>query len=336
MPSQEETVLCRYHYNPLDHLVSISLLEQVALQRFYCKSRLTTEIQGQVECSIFQQGDQLLAQRQRQGDAVETTLLATDQQRSVLLTRGVQPHAIAYLPYGYRPADSGLLSVLGFNGERPDSVTGHYLLGNGHRAFNPVLMRFNSPDRLSPFGKGGINPYAYCHGDPVNFGDPTGQFVEMLGTALKLTKTVLKGTWKTYVLGLRPRPPGLLGAATVFAQIGSAGTIVGHSMKVADLPLADTLLNIGKTALTMSAVLKTTHKVSKVIKNGDLLKSFRNRISYFSGNKPPSEILLTEVVVVPNQFNPGQIVRADAPNSTPTSSVAQVASEVRNPKLKID
>ena len=72
--------------------------------------------------------------------------------------------------------ESGLLSLLGFNGERPDPVTGCYLLGNGYRAFNPVLMRFNSPDSLSPFGKGGLNAYAYCSGDPVNLSDPSGHF----------------------------------------------------------------------------------------------------------------------------------------------------------------
>jgi RHS repeat-associated protein len=63
---------------------------------------------------------------------------------------------------------------MGFNGERPDLVTGHYLLGNGYRAFNPVLMRFNSPDSWSPFGKGGLNSYAYCGGDAVNRSDKSG------------------------------------------------------------------------------------------------------------------------------------------------------------------
>lgn len=64
--------------------------------------------------------------------------------------------------------------LLGFNGQPRDPLTGHYLLGNGYRAFNPVLMRFNSPDNASPFGKGGLNAYAYCLGDPVNMHDPTG------------------------------------------------------------------------------------------------------------------------------------------------------------------
>ncbi|MDB5994231.1 MAG: hypothetical protein JWP42_1367, partial [Pseudomonas sp.] len=33
---------------------------------------------------------------------------------------------------------------------------------------------FNSPDSWSPFGKGGLNAYAYCSGDPVNSSDSSG------------------------------------------------------------------------------------------------------------------------------------------------------------------
>jgi RHS repeat-associated protein len=174
MPSQNEEVLCTYHYDPLDSLIGFNSAKPDALQRFYCKTRLATEIQGLARCSIVQQGDQLLAQQKRLGDAQETALLATDQQRSVMQTVGGHSLPIVYSPYGHLRAESGLTSLLGFNGERPDAVTGHYLLGNGFRAFNPVLMRFNSSDSLSPFGKGGLNSYAYCLGDPVNGSDPTG------------------------------------------------------------------------------------------------------------------------------------------------------------------
>jgi RHS repeat-associated protein len=146
------------------------------VERFYTLAHLTTELQGQTSWTVFQQDTQLLALQQRQGDEVDSQLLATDQQRSVLhAIDGGQHWQKVYTAYGHRYAESGLSSLLGFNGERPDPVTGHYLLGNGHRAFNPVLMRFNSPDRLSPFGRGGLNPYAYCLGDPVNRSDPTGQ-----------------------------------------------------------------------------------------------------------------------------------------------------------------
>ncbi|MNC10696.1 hypothetical protein D3C75_583630 [compost metagenome] len=173
--STRETVLCRYHYDPLDRQNGCTALQQPVIQRFHCKSRLATEIQGSARWSILQHDDQLLAQQNRLDAKVSTTLLATDQQRSVLnALEATQPNPLAYTPYGHRPAKNSLLSLLGFNGERPDPVTGHYHLGNGYRQFNPVLMRFNSPDSWSPFGEGGLNTYGYCDGDPVNRADPTG------------------------------------------------------------------------------------------------------------------------------------------------------------------
>ncbi|WP_459730528.1 RHS repeat-associated core domain-containing protein [Pseudomonas sp. MHK4] len=137
----------------------------------------------------------------------KTILLATDQQRSVLnALNATQPHLLAYTPYGHRPLANGLLSLLGFNGELPDSVTGHYHLGRGYRQFNPVLMRFNSPDSWSPFGKGGINAYAYCGGEPVNRSDSTGHtwrplkiFLRKIGAMKKTAEpeTVVKiGAWQ--------------------------------------------------------------------------------------------------------------------------------------------
>lgn len=189
MPADARDVLCRYHYDPLDRLVGTTPTEDDGLQRFYCKSRLATEIQGPVQRSIFQQGEQLLAQQDQQGDLAETSLLATDQMRSVLqVLKANRPSPIAYSPYGNRPIKNGLLSLLKFNGERSDPFTGHYLLGNGYRAFNPVLMRFNSPDNISPFGYGGLNPYAYCLGDPVNRYDDSGHVSWMGGLASGLAE----------------------------------------------------------------------------------------------------------------------------------------------------
>ena len=168
--------LCEYKYDALDRLINQHQPNAPTHQRFYCKSRLATEIHGTLWHSIIEHDDLLLAEQKREGSTTDTTLLATDLQRSALntLKQGVAPHPVAYSPYGHRPALGGLLSLLGFNGERPDLTTGHYLLGNGYRAFNPVLMRFNSPDSLSPFGKGGFNAYVYCLSDPINKGDTDG------------------------------------------------------------------------------------------------------------------------------------------------------------------
>ncbi|KTB74210.1 MULTISPECIES: RHS repeat-associated core domain-containing protein [Pseudomonas] len=175
MTSSAQAVLCRYRYDPLDRLASSSLAGQEDIQRFYQKNVLATEIQGALRSTVFQHEDRLLAQQRHVDDLVDTTLLATDQQRSVLqLVDNTGVESVAYSVYGHHPAESGLTSLLGFNGERRDPATGHYLLGNGYRAYNPVLMRFNSPDSLSPFGEGGLNTYGYVGGDPVGFGDPSG------------------------------------------------------------------------------------------------------------------------------------------------------------------
>jgi RHS repeat-associated protein len=213
MESTKAILRCRYSYDPLDRLISQLQPDASAHQRFYCKSRLATEIQGAIGFSVFQNNDLLLAQSKNQGGAVESTLLATDLQRSVLhtLTADQQQHPIAYSLYGHHQAESGLTSLLGFNGERPDPVTGHYLLGNGYRAFNPVLMRFNSPDNLSPFGRGGLNSYSYCLGDPINFLDPNGhitlsirQIVLLKGVVNYLQK--LKNARKFFSVNGTPLP----------------------------------------------------------------------------------------------------------------------------------
>lgn len=59
-----------------------------------------------------------------------------------------------------------------YAGERIESDTGYYLLGN--RQYSPVLRRFLNPDPVSPFDDGGLNRYTYCGGDPINRVDPSG------------------------------------------------------------------------------------------------------------------------------------------------------------------
>ena len=164
-----QTILSRYTYDPLDRLASRTPLAEAMAQRFYKAGQLVTEIQGAEQRTYLRSDSQLLAQK----NLTASALLGTDPQNSVLHAEDI---AIAYAPYGHREAVTGLPGLPGFNGEQPDPVTGHYLLGNGYRAYNPILMRFNSPDSLSPFGEGGLNAYAYCVGDPVNRSDPTGHF----------------------------------------------------------------------------------------------------------------------------------------------------------------
>ena len=84
------------------------------------------------------------------------------------------PQPVCFTPYGHSGAIGDAAIATGFNGVPFDIYANCYHLGQGYRAFFPGLMRFSSADSLSPFGVGGLNAYAYCKGDPVNYGDPQG------------------------------------------------------------------------------------------------------------------------------------------------------------------
>ena len=234
--------LTHYAYDPLDRLRTTAVGAQPATQRFYNHERLSTIRQGEHSQTVFQHHDQLLAEKHTS----ETLLLGTDQQHSVLHSlSGSHKHLCVYSPYGHHRVQSEQQSLLGFNGEAPDPITGHYLLGNGHRGYNPVLMRFNSPDTLSPFGAGGVNPYSYCLGDPVNRVDPNGQFsISILAPAVLA------------IAGLAGTINGAIPAVGFYASFkavkaGTAQTV--HYMKVAGVGLTAAAGVVGATRLSMAA-----------------------------------------------------------------------------------
>lgn len=148
---------------------------------------------------------------------------------SVSLCRSVR-----YDPYGIQPDRSA--SLLAFNGEFQDRLTGIYLLGNGRRAYSPALRRFLSADRLSPFSQGGINGYAYCLGDPVNRMDPSGENsvkvianIVWLGKRAKAHMSNLKGLKKLDNLNKWVKKGGVVLAAL---GVPGAGCIATASVAV--------------------------------------------------------------------------------------------------------
>jgi RHS repeat-associated protein len=153
----------------------------------------------------------------------------------------------AWSPYGKGDATDGLP---GFNGERPDPVSGAYHQGNGYRAYNPVLRRFNCPDSLSPFGAGGINPYAYCLGDPVNRTDPTGHI-----------------SWQG-IVGIVTGVIGLgLSLFTAGASIAAAGSVTAALSSVSRLGLTIGLMGVAAdvTAIASGATEDVNPEVSSVL-----------------------------------------------------------------------
>jgi RHS repeat-associated protein len=192
-----------YGYDALDRLASQGVSTADTRQLYYRGGERVNETRGPAnqDVRLIKTGGTCVGV----SDGSGLTLTAGDHHDSLLWSRDTRQEnaeQYAWTPYGSGQATDGLPA---FNGERADPVSGTYHLGNGYRAYSPVLMRFTCPDSLSPFGGGGVNPYAYCAGDPVNITDPSGHrgmpdyFGGMLMagmTIVGLAAALLSGGWR--------------------------------------------------------------------------------------------------------------------------------------------
>lgn len=234
--------LISYRYDALDRLIGVEPVGAPASTRVYRDGRIATQLEGEQQRSVLESGGYVLAQSTHSGSSIVNSLLGCDQQGSVLQSvTGNQIQRSVYTPYGGSDVVGGLQSLLGFNGEQPDPVTGCYLLGNGYRAYNPVLMRFHSPDSMSPFDSGGVNPYAYCEGDPVNMTDPTGHFSwrKLLGIVISVAAIAL-----------------------TVATLGSSAPLTGPLIVAAALNIGAELLSI---AGEVTSLLAPTSKAGSIL-----------------------------------------------------------------------
>lgn len=176
MESEGHMKLHSYVYDALDRLV-IYRNALTTFERFYCGHSLACEIQGGSGYSFVQASGMLLAQCCASSVRERVSFLCVDQQNTTqIIFSNLEISHRSYTPFGYHFRQVEPIAPLGFIGEYRDLVTGYYILGHGYRAYSPVLMRFVSPDSLSPFREGGLNAYAYCKGDPLNFQDNNGHF----------------------------------------------------------------------------------------------------------------------------------------------------------------
>ena len=242
------------------------------------------------------------------------SLLASDRQRSILFTSSA---SCSYAPFGSRGQQAGA-HRLGYTGTLSEAFTEHYLLGNGYRGFNPLLMRFNSPDSWSPFGKAGVNAYAYCLNDPMNASDPSGHIKH--STGWERVRQTLK-----FSLGgrqLQPRPDTLASRAVrVLERQGRILPTESAQMVAGDISGAGPLYDrIGSRPPSPSAssyqpVLRRGVFDPLDVRNmvhlypaelGRYVKAVpgaRERISIYS--KGQAELYLRTVHANPDDFEPG-------------------------------
>ncbi|GAB1615051.1 RHS repeat-associated core domain-containing protein [Pseudomonas sp. NGC7] len=130
--------------------------------------------------SLIQAAGMRLVERKVANGLQQTMMLASDGMGSVIGESGTRSKSVAYSPYGFQ---RGMESLIGFAGQMQSLLPIGYFLGNGYRFFDAVTNRFNSPDEFSPFGRGGVNAYVYCGGDPVNRTDPSGHMIYYVGSS---------------------------------------------------------------------------------------------------------------------------------------------------------
>ncbi|MDI2595510.1 hypothetical protein POF45_29405 [Pseudomonas sp. 681] len=266
-----------YRYDGHDHLLAVKPQGKSETLRFYQGDRLSDTLQDGQHTQLLYRGNHPLGQ-QTPGDDSRTLLLLTDAKQSVIgESQDSELRTAVYSAYGERSSEDTLQSLLAFNGEVRDPESGWYLLGHGYRAYNPGLMRFHSPDSLSPFGAGGPNCYMYCAGNPIAFSDPTGhrrrrggQFVNNPWFAAVVGGPAIVLGIIASVVTLNPAPlaavvntlvastAGAAGASA--ATAATAGAVASHVV-LAAASLSTTyngLLNLGMTLFGIGVDQLTT------------------------------------------------------------------------------
>lgn len=223
-------VSCEYRYDPSGHLTD-RVINGELTRSFYSADQLTHERRAEDVCTVVGDGGSLFALTKISAAVRSTVLLGTDAQGSVRLQdheplRTYTAHGAEFEPDSTQP--------FGFAGERRDEFTGWYIPG-GYRPYDPLLMCFLAPDDESPFGRGGLNPYAYCGGDPVNRVDPDGH------------------SWTSYVLA------GIGIAIGISAMISTFG---------AAAPSVAALFTVGLSSLSLGGAMAIGTAAFSVVSMG--------------------------------------------------------------------
>ncbi|MFA1029387.1 YD repeat-containing protein [Pseudomonas syringae pv. helianthi] len=340
----------QFAYDGHNHLTAVTQGSDDATLRFYEGDRLSNTVQGQTRTQYLSDGDTPLGQQQV-GDSASTALLLMSNASNSVIGEIQQSElrTAVYNAYGERSSDDELQSLLAFNGEIRDPSCGWYLLGKGYRAYNPELMRFHSPDSMSPFGAGGLNPYGYCIGNPIAFQDPTGHSVGQLYYNQHETNTLALGiTWGAAALGiafsaasfgaLSPVMMAVVGVG-IATDIASAGLITA-GLTNKDPEQADKLMQYGYLlGMANSAIgfwgagKSALRSASKKLANGGIDIGTQTTPSLGGISAATSRNSLDDIDL--QLFDPKKTTPPRSPSSSSSSSSSSLASGSRTRKSSI-
>lgn len=262
--------------------------------------------------------------------ASRTLLLATDLAQSVLSDlRAQKLNHHAYTPYGFHSGPQAAGPHLGFNGQLREP-TGWYHLGNGHRVYNPVLMRFHSPDRLSPFGKGGLNAYAYCGADPINYQDPTGKFSVAIARLAQLIETTFLHAGIIAANAVGPVARGWQLVAARVSTVGSLTAISGSVLQLAGVSAGAVVSNLGTGLSVLAVFVRTFSAISNHLRAQTLWQTVKENVTNltrgtaFQRAAPPD---IEMGVQRPSSFPPGRLTSLE-PDPSPAVQGAEIRQGV--------
>ncbi|CCG86658.1 RHS repeat-associated core domain-containing protein [Erwinia piriflorinigrans] len=165
----------------------------------------------------------------------------------------------AYSAIGVYGATREKNIIPALNGCLYDSETDGYLLGA--RLYDPHSMRFTTPDSLSPFCGGNINPYIFCNNNPVNNNDNTGYMTRESWRSIVYGGAALSIATGIVTLGCSIAMSSFLLSAVAILQITGGVITISKVKKYDDSDLAIqsvfTLLEIGLSLFSMAKILRT-------------------------------------------------------------------------------
>jgi len=238
-------------------------------------------------------GDDIIGEADNTGDI---TYLLYDGQGSVRHHSDSNGNLIAYSgcdtfaydAYGQRvdPLKDVINKGLFYTGEMYDSESDQYYLRA--RYYNPLNGRFN---RVDPFSGSlsepqSLHKYLYCHNNPVNYIDPTGNFTTILGAVSALSiQSVMYSiigialgdafTGGKICAGISSFfsaiiSPGLWASAALGVVSSFAGLITNAKalLKMVAIAILSCIFWVVNIAMTLWNTLKTSGMIGDIVNSG--------------------------------------------------------------------